>query len=179
MSKEAKRIDHKAIEEAIEKIAREVAQKHTPSDRFLIVGIANGGIASAQKVATALGRIWGETPPVGLVNITFHRDDIAVNPIPSLKSNTDLPLSVDGLTILMVDDVVYSGRSARAALNEIFDLGRPESVALAALCDRGHRKLPIQPDFTGMHLTTRAEQKVLVQLDLDNPSSDSIILLNP
>lgn len=173
------RIDHQAIEAAIGKMAREIAERYTPSDRFLIVGIANGGITCAQKLTQALAKIWGQAPAVGSVNITFHRDDIAENPIPSLKSNTDLPLSVDGLDIILVDDVLYSGRSVRAAINEIFDLGRPNSIALAVLCDRGHRKLPIQPDFTGITITTQEEQTVLVQLDLDNAHSDSIILRNP
>ncbi|MEM9226392.1 MAG: bifunctional pyr operon transcriptional regulator/uracil phosphoribosyltransferase PyrR [Verrucomicrobiota bacterium] len=171
------RIDAHALGTAIEQLVSSLAAAHGSSQDLVVIGIANGGITLSERLAAQLSTALGREIPVGSANITFHRDDIRSNPIPGVKERTDLPFPVDGATIILVDDVIHTGRSVRAALNEIFDLGRPASVVLAVLCDRGHRSLPIQPDFTGLTLETAAAQKVKVSLDNQNPANDTLAIL--
>jgi pyrimidine operon attenuation protein/uracil phosphoribosyltransferase len=114
---------------------------------------------------------------LGVVDIAFHRDDIGQRPIPLTSASTDLPFAIDEATIILADDVYFSGRTARAALNEIFDQGRPAQIELAVLCERSGRRLPIVPDHVGFVLETTPEQRVEVKLDFDHPVQDTVRVL--
>ncbi|MEM8549398.1 MAG: bifunctional pyr operon transcriptional regulator/uracil phosphoribosyltransferase PyrR [Verrucomicrobiota bacterium] len=175
---EAHRIDAHALGTAIGQLVTSLAEHYGSAENLVIIGIANGGIPLGERLAAGLGKTLGREIPTGSANITFHRDDIRSNPIPGVKERTDLPFPVDGATIILADDVIHTGRTVRAALNEIFDLGRPERVVLAVLCDRGHRSLPVQPDFTGLKLETAATQKVKVSLDSQNPANDTLAVID-
>ncbi len=171
------KIEAGPIAEAFERLTVEIAAAVGQAQNLALIGIANGGIPFCQKLAAGLSKQLGRDIPVGSVNDTFHRDDIRSNPIPPVKNSTDLPFPIEGATLVLADDVLHSGRTVRAALNEIFDLGRPERVYLAVLCDRGGRRLPVQPDFTGLTLETIPAQKVKVKLDTENPSLDTVEIL--
>ena len=168
--------DAKTIEQAIERIAFAIAGRHRKSERLLLLGIANGGIVLTGRLAERL-RKSGLKPNLGTIDISFHRDDIDRHPIPKEFSPTLIPHDVNGATVILVDDVLYSGRTVKAALDELFDHGRPTSVELAVLADRGGRKLPISPDYCGMVVTTNGNEKVVVHLDAKSPLNDSISVL--
>ena len=176
MGKEIKRIDSTELHIAIDRIAESIAARHHDSDSLLVVGIADGGISFAQALTRRLSDIFGKELPCGAVNAAFHRDDFNHNPIPKTFQRTDIPLNVEGATVILADDVLFSGRTARAAMNEIFDMGRPERVELAVLCDRGNRCLPIQADYTGFVEDTTPEQQVVVVINIENPVGDSLII---
>ena len=141
-----------------------------PSD-VVVAGIAWGGLGFSERLARALSERTGVEVPVGQLNTNFQRDDIGAKPIPPAKGLTAMPVAVDGARVILADDVIASGRTARAALAELFSLGRPAQVWLAVLCDRGHRRLPIQPDFCGFTLETDRSETVVVEL---NPGAVSL-----
>ncbi len=176
---EIREIDAQAIAQACERLASELAAAHTGTEKLMVVGVANGGIVLGQRLANTLGKELGRELPLGQVNITFHRDDIGTNPIPEEKQSTHIPVDVTGYTVILVDDVIASGRTIRAALNELFDSGRPARVELAVLCDRGGRKLPVQPDYLGFVEEADSDHKVRVTLDLEHPERDRLVVLQP
>lgn len=177
--KEIRSIDAKAIAKACEGLSADLASVHAATEKLMVVGIANGGILLGQRLSQSLGKALGRDIPFGQVNITFHRDDIGTNPIPQEKRQTDVPGDVTDYTIVLVDDVIASGRTIRAAINELFDSGRPAKVELAVLCDRGGRKLPIQPDYLGLVEKAETGHMVRVTLDLDQPENDHIVVVQP
>lgn len=152
-------------------VAEQVSASGFDLGRSFVLGIANGGIALGDYLARRLGEIRGSGPlPFGVAEISFHRDDIGHRPIPGEVRPTEIPDAVEDRDILLVDDVIASGRTVRAALNEIFDQGRPRSVRLAVLLDRGGRRLPLQPDFTGIRREVPADR--IVRLTLDEEGGD-------
>lgn len=169
-------LDRTAIAQAIDSVAGRIAECHRQTDELGIVGIANGGIFLGQRLAVRLQQLLGREIPCGSLNAQFHRDDIGHKPIPKAFMRTDIPFSIDGATIILADDVLFSGRTTRAALNELFDHGRPARVELAALCDRGGRRLPIQADYIGIKLNALPHQRVVVNLGKGEGDSDSIII---
>ena len=174
--REIKRIHSPDLHAAIEAILEKITRRHTDTKNLVVVGIANGGISLSQRLAKRLTGMLGREVAAGVVNIAFHRDDIRHNPIPKVTNPTQLPLNIEGSAVILADDVIFSGRSARAAMNEVFDQGRPERVELAVLCDRGHRKLPIQADYLGFTEETTPTQKVVVNIDNSNPDSDTMAI---
>ena len=176
VAKEIKKIDSDQLHAAIDRIAASIAARHGDSVSLSVIGIADGGISFAQVLASRLAALLGKELPCGAVNTAFHRDDIGHNPIPKSFQRTDLPLAVEGATVILADDVIFTGRTARAAMNEIFDVGRPKKVELAVLCDRGNRCLPIQADYTGFVEETTPDQQVVVAIDPHNPTSDSLTI---
>lgn len=162
------------IEEAIANLAADLADIHADTESLCIVGIANGGVSLAQSLQAKLAALLGRDIPFGTVDISFHRDDIGRNPIPKETGTTHILSDVDGAAILLVDNVLFTGRTARAAINEIFDLGRPDRLELVVLYDRGGRKLPIQPDYRAFHHEHPRETRVDVTLDPANPANHSI-----
>ncbi len=168
--------DAKTIAQAITRVASSIAQRHRKTDHLLLLGIANGGIVLAQRLVGLL-RKSGLTPGLGTIDISFHRDDIGRNPIPKEFSPTIIPHDVNGAIVILVDDVLHSGRTVKAALDELFDHGRPAGVELAVLVDRGGRKLPVAADYTGLILVAGDTEKVLVHLDPQQPARDSIAFL--
>ena len=165
--------DAKSINAAIESVARAVAERHRSTPNLLLLGIANGGIVLADRLAKLLAQS-GVKCGRGTLDISFHRDDIGRHPIPKEFAPTVIPHDVNGATVILVDDVLYSGRTVKAALDELFDHGRPASVELAVLVDRGGRRLPFAATFCGIRLDVPASDKVVVRLDAKNPSQDSL-----
>jgi len=159
------------INAAINRLAETISRRHADPSRLILIGIANGGIVLAQRLAALLGI--GRT---GTLDISFHRDDIGRNPIPKEFAPTIMPHDINGATIILVDDVLFSGRTVKAALDELFDHGRPSKVELAVLVDRGGKMLPLAADYAGVILNAAANEKVVVELDPDDPKRDLIRL---
>lgn len=166
--------DAKTIAQAISRVASSIAQRHRKSERLLLLGIANGGIVLAQRLAAQLKKS-GLAPGLGTIDISFHRDDIGRNPIPKEFSPTVIPHDVNGAIVILVDDVLYSGRTVKAALDELFDHGRPNLVELAVLVDRGGRKLPVVATYIGLTLVAGDAEKVKVRLDAATPARDTLL----
>ncbi len=163
------------IHAAIERLATGILDRHGASTRLLILGIANGGIELARRLTTRLLAIEPKlVAKTGTVDISFHRDDFGRNPIPKEFAPTHIPADVNGATIILVDDVLFSGRTVKAALDELFDHGRPTKVELAILVDRGGRRLPFTPTFCGLVITAAETEKVAVHLDEKKPERDEI-----
>lgn len=175
---EVARIESEELHQYIDGIAKSIAHKHPNNKELVIVGIANGGIPFSIILGRDLEKYFGQPIPCGSVDISFHRDDIGHKPITSIDSPTALPINIEGATVILADDVIFSGRTARAALNEIFDQGRPDFIELAVLCDRGNRRLPIQPNYIGFSKDTSINQKVVVNLNTEDPAEDSLIIIS-
>ncbi len=156
------------IQAAIERLAVAISGRHRDATKLILLGVANGGVELARRLAQKLGA------RAGTVDISFHRDDIGRHPIPKEFAPTQIPADVDRATIVLVDDVLFSGRTVKAALDELFDHGRPTKVELAVLVDRGGRRLPMAADYTGIVLDPAGAEKVVVTLDQKNPKRDSI-----
>ncbi|MFA5257734.1 MAG: aspartate carbamoyltransferase catalytic subunit [Opitutales bacterium] len=161
------------ISRAIGEMTRRIAER-LGGESFVIVGIANGGILLGRRIAALLSEMLGRDVPFGVLNAQFHRDDIGSKPIPKAFMRTDIPFDINDSTVVLVDDVVGSGRTVRAAMNEIFDHGRPAKVELAVLCDRGSRGLPVEADYVGLRVTAAQDEIVLVRLDQQNPQNDNV-----
>lgn len=167
------------LQTALARVATAILKRHGHGAADLVLaGIADGGLPVAARLARILGEATGRSPLVGSVNIGFHRDDLWSNPIPKNLSPTEMPVPVDDRIILLVDDVLFTGRTIRAALNEIFDEGRPARVELAVLVDRGGRALPIQPDYVGYTLDSLGPQDSLrLVVDPANAAADRVELI--
>lgn len=150
------------IRRAITRIAHEIVERNHGVEDLVVVGLQRGGVWLADRLAEAIERIEGIDPvPVGSLDVSFYRDDVGLRPIvPS--SVTSLPRSLDGATVVLVDDVLFTGRTVRAALDALSDHGRPRAVQLAVMVDRGHRELPIRPDYVGKNLPTARAEDVRV-----------------
>ena len=157
------------VHAAIERLAAAIVERHPDPSRLLLLGIANGGIALARRLGRRLG-----CPKVGDLDISFHRDDLGHHPIPKEFTPTLLPGTVDGAHVVLVDDVLFSGRTVKAALDELFDHGRPARVELAVLVDRGCRRLPISADFRGTMMAMGDDEDVRVELDDEDSARDRI-----
>lgn len=164
----AKTIGPGEIEAAIERLAAGISARHQRTDRLLLLGIANGGVELTRRLAARVGA------QGGTLDISFHRDDIGSHPIPKEFAPTQIPSDVHGATVILVDDVLFSGRTLKAALDELFDHGRPTKVELAVLVDRGGRRLPVCADHVGLTLSPHEDEKVVVTLDPETPKRDSI-----
>ncbi len=170
------RIPAAEIHQAIARLAQEIASRHQADSPPLIVGIARGGVPLARQLANQLQTLWNRPVEVGQVDISFHRDDISSNPIPKSVEDTHLPLDVEDACVILVDDVLFSGRTVRAALNELFDLGRPRRVELAILFDRGGRCLPVQADYIGIQQPVSSTQKVVAHLHPSASANDELLI---
>ncbi|MCX6956707.1 MAG: bifunctional pyr operon transcriptional regulator/uracil phosphoribosyltransferase PyrR [Verrucomicrobia bacterium] len=163
------------IHAAITRLAAAISARHTGSGKLLLLGIANGGIALAHRLHAQLAASGSRlSASVGTVDISFHRDDILRHPIPKEFAPTHIPSDVHGATIVLVDDVLFTGRTVKAALDELFDHGRPAKVELAVLVDRGGRLMPVAADYVGLTVATAADEKVIVALDAKSPHRDTI-----
>jgi pyrimidine operon attenuation protein/uracil phosphoribosyltransferase len=165
--------DAKSIQQAIESIASAIAKRHTGNHRLLLLGIANGGIVLTGRLASLL-KSRGIDAGTGTIDISFHRDDIGRHPIPKEFSPTLIKHDVNGATVILVDDVLYSGRTVKAALDELFDHGRPGKTELAVLVERDGRLLPVSADYCGRKLDVTPREKVVVHLDARDAAQDSI-----
>ncbi len=163
--------DAPEIHSAIEQIVSDIRSRHRSSGaKLCLIGITNGGLELNARIANQLGG----NLPVGELDPSFHRDDIGRNPIPKETRPSIIPFDVTGYTVILVDDVLFSGRTLKAALSELFDHGRPNAVELAVLVDRGGHKLPFAADYVGLKVSAGPDKKVVVTLDPSAPHQDTI-----
>jgi pyrimidine operon attenuation protein/uracil phosphoribosyltransferase len=168
-------MDEEGIRRTLRRIGREVVEV-TNADRLVIVGIHRGGVHLARRLVSIIEHDEGQKPTLGMIDITLYRDDVFIGLPQPVVGRTDLPFDVDGVQIVLVDDVLYTGRTIRSALDAIVDYGRPACVRLAVLVDRGHRELPIQADFVGLAITTERSESVKVELREAKCDDDRICL---
>jgi pyrimidine operon attenuation protein / uracil phosphoribosyltransferase len=152
-------MDADDVRRAIWRMAHEILERNHGTDGLVLVGLQTGGVSLARAIAGALGEIDATTPPVGSLDVAFYRDDIGIRPVLP-QAVTDIPFDLEGATVVLVDDVLFTGRTIRAALDALTDYGRPRCVQLAVMVDRGHRELPIRPDYVGKNLPTRRDEVV-------------------
>jgi pyrimidine operon attenuation protein/uracil phosphoribosyltransferase len=148
----------------IERLAHEIIEKTGGQHGVALIGIRRRGVPLAQRLARTIRAVTGAEVPIGVLDITLYRDDLSLVAAHPVVQSSDIPFSVDDRDIILVDDVLYTGRTARAALNGLFDLGRPRRIQLCALVDRGHRELPIEPNYVGRRIETRADETIEVHL---------------
>ena len=157
-------LDHDDVRRALARIAHEIVERNAGDAQLAIVGIHRRGVHLAARLREQLGELMGEQPAVGELDIAFYRDDVGARPQAPVVNSSSLDFPPDGYTIVVVDDVLFTGRTARAAIEALFDYGRPARVQLAVLVDRGHRELPIRPDYVGKNLPTAPGERVNVRL---------------
>jgi pyrimidine operon attenuation protein/uracil phosphoribosyltransferase len=169
-------LDKAGIDRALTRIAHEMLEKSKGAKELGLIGIQRGGVHLARRLAAKIREIEGVDVPVGSLDITMYRDDLSTRKSQPVPQATDITFDVQDKLIVLVDDVLFTGRTIRAALNSIMDYGRPRRVQLAVLVDRGHRELPIRADFVGKNLPTSAREKVEVMLAEDGAEEKVVIL---
>jgi len=156
-------LDSTAIQRALTRIAHEIAERNENGAEVVLVGIPLVGDTLAFRLGKSLSEIWHRPVPVGVLDVSMHRDDLSRRAAPTIHP-TIMPFDVTGKTVVLVDDVLFSGRTTRAAMDALNDFGRPKKIQLAVLIDRGHRDLPIKADFVGKNVPTAADEKVHVRI---------------
>ena len=176
-------LDAEAVARSLSRIAHEIVERNTELDRVALVGIQTRGAPLASRLRRLVAERSGEEPGLGTLDITFHRDDVHVRDggrppdrQPVVRA-TSIPFALEGMTVVLVDDVLYTGRTIRAAIDALLEFGRPARVQLAVLVDRGHRELPIRPDYVGKNLPTARDERIQVEL-LEVDEVDRVLLLH-
>lgn len=170
-------LDNKDIKRVIRRIAHEIIEKNKGIENLCLVGIQIGGVILAQRLASQIESIEGGKIGVGALDITLYRDDINIKKEQPVVKTTDIPFSITDKTVVLVDDVLFTGRSIRAAMDALIDFGRPAYIQLAVLIDRGHRELPIRADYAGKNIPTALNERIDVYLDKEN-KEDKVILIS-
>ena len=165
MPKKTQLMDEAQMRRTVTRMAHEIIERNKGVEGVALVGIRRRGEPIARMLADAIERVEGTRLPVGIVDITFYRDDLTHLSVDPTLNRTDIPFSIEGRTVVLVDDVLYTGRTARAALDALMDMGRARRIQLAVLIDRGHRELPIRADFAGKNVPTAVTEFVRVALD--------------
>ncbi len=174
----AKIIDEQGIERTIARLAHEILERNKGAGNIVIVGIRTRGEFVAQRVARKIEEVEHTTIPIGSLDITLYRDDLLGKlEQPQLKG-TDIIFDLNGKDVILIDDVLYTGRTIRAALDELIDLGRPRSIQLAVLIDRGHRQLPIRADYVGKNVPTSSSESIRVHVK-EVDGEDAVLLMHP
>lgn len=168
-------MDDEGIRRAITRIAHEILEKNKGAENIILVGIRTRGVPLAERLAECIADIEGIKPPLGVLDITLYRDDLSTPGCQPLVRPTSLPTDITGREIILIDDVLYTGRTIRAALDAIMDMGRPRTIQLAVLIDRGHRELPIRADFVGKNVPTAADEEIVVKLN-ETDESEEVVL---
>ena len=168
-------LDDRDIGRALTRIAHEILERNRGTDSLVLLGIPTRGVPLARRIAERIAQIESRPVPVGSLDVTMYRDDLRLRPARPLE-HTDVPVEgVDDRTVVLVDDVLFSGRTVRAALDAVHDLGRPRAVRLAVLVDRGHRELPLRPDFVGKNLPTSLAEQVRVEV-VETDGRDAVLI---
>ncbi len=175
-TEKAQIMDAEAIRRALTRIAHEIVEANKGVDGLALVGIQSRGIPLARRLADRIAAIEGRRVPVGELDITLYRDDLGTSANPRVR-RTEIPFDVGGKTIVLVDDVLYTGRTVRAALDALMDLGRPQRIQLAVLIDRGHRELPIRADYVGKNVPTSRQESVQVYL-AETDGEDRVVIFH-
>lgn len=167
-------LDEQAIDRALRRIAHEIVERNPDLARICIVGIPSRGVEVARRIASNIETFEHVRPDVGVIDVSMHRDDLRLRPhLPTVVAS-HLPPDIAGLTLILADDVLFSGRTCRAAMDAIASFGRPRRIELAVLIDRGHRELPIRADYVGKNLPTSPAQRVYVRFRSVDDSPDSV-----
>jgi pyrimidine operon attenuation protein/uracil phosphoribosyltransferase len=169
-------LDEAGIDRALTRIAHEILEKSQGTERLALVGIKTRGVTLAHRIAEKICAIERRTPPVGALDITLYRDDLGMLAEQPVVKGTEITFPLKEKTVVLVDDVLFTGRTIRAALDALIDLGRPKMIQLAVLVDRGHRELPIRPDYVGKNLPTSRRETVAVKLT-EEDGEDRVVLL--
>ena len=167
-------LDAAAMHRALTRIAHEIAERNENSSEVALVGVQRGGVFLAERLAASLQTIWNHPVLIGSLDVGMHRDDLDHHAAPQMHP-TVIPFDVTGKTVILVDDVLFSGRTTRAALDALNDFGRPRRIQLAVLIDRGHRELPIRPDYVGKSIPTAANERVRVRL-MEVDGRDEVVI---
>jgi pyrimidine operon attenuation protein/uracil phosphoribosyltransferase len=152
------------VQRALRRVAHEIAERNRGLEDVVIIGLQTGGVELADRIAQVLAEVENTSVPVGTLDVAFYRDDVGIRPVLP-EAATRMPGDLTGVTVVLVDDVLFTGRTVRAALNALVDFGRAKCVQLAVMVDRGHRELPIRADYVGKNLPTRLDEQVDVTLD--------------
>ncbi len=165
------------INRAITRIAHEILEKNKGTENLALVGIRTRGVTLAQRIQKKISEIENTQLDLGILDITLYRDDLGAGKQNPVLKDTEISFPIDGKQIILCDDVLFTGRTIRAAIDALMDFGRPGSVQLAVLIDRGHRELPIRPDFVGKNIPTSKDMKVQVML-VENDEEDQVLIIN-
>ena len=168
-------LDEAALDRALTRIAHEILEKNDGAKDIAFVGLRTRGVTLAHRLAAKISKIDGSELPVGTLDITLYRDDLDLRGTPVIRG-TEIPFSIKGKTVVLVDDVLFTGRTIRAALDALIDLGRPRMIQLATLIDRGHRELPIRPDYVGKNLPTSRKESVAVRMK-EHDGEDRVVIV--
>jgi len=158
------------------RIAHEIIERNKAVDNLILVGMHTRGVPLAKRLATNIEHLEESKIPVGSLDINLYRDDLSSLDLQPFVQSTDIPVSIDGKSIILVDDVLYTGRSIRAAMDALIDLGRPQSIQLAVLIDRGHRELPIRADYVGKNIPSSRHEDIQVQL-VETDGIDGVVIV--
>lgn len=164
LREKAQIIDVEGISRSLTRIAHELLERNKGTEDMVLIGIRRRGVPLARRLAEKIREIEGKVLPVGILDITLYRDDLSMRAEQPVVEKTEVPFPVRGKRVVLVDDVIYTGRTARAALDAVIDLGRPQMIQLAVLVDRGHRELPIRPDYVGKNVPTSRREVISVRL---------------
>ena len=175
VTEKARIMDEEAIRRALTRIAHEILERNRGTAGLVLVGIRRRGVPLAERLAARIKEIEDRTVPVGSLDITLYRDDLTLRSDHPVVHRTEVPFGVQGKTVVLVDDVLYTGRTIRAAMDAIMDFGRPECVQLAVLVDRGHRELPIRADYVGKNVPTSRKENINVRLK-ETDGEDAVII---
>ncbi len=165
MKEKARVLDNQAMSRSLSRIAHEILEHNRGTDNLAIVGIRSRGAYLAQRLAEGIKKIDGKEIPVGILDITLYRDDLTLLAAQPVVRKTEISFDITDKNIILVDDVLYTGRTIRCALSELIDFGRPKTIQLAVLVDRGHRELPIRADYVGKNIPTSQNETVEVRLE--------------
>lgn len=175
-TKKAQIMDDIAISRAVRRMAFEIIEKNRGTRNLCLIGIQRRGVVLARRIAQQISEIEGVRIPVGVLDITFYRDDLSMLNEHPVLNDTEIDFMVDDSQIVLIDDVLYTGRTVRAAIDAVMDLGRPQCIQLAILIDRGHRELPIRADFVGKNVPTSAAESVQVMMQEIDGAEEVMIM---
>jgi pyrimidine operon attenuation protein/uracil phosphoribosyltransferase len=167
-------LDRAAIERALKRIAHEIIERNPELGKVALIGIPSRGVEMASRLAALIEQFAAVRPFAGVIDVAMHRDDLHRHRIPPRVARSELPLQLDDLTIVLTDDVLFSGRTCRAAMDSLSSYGRPARIQYAVLVDRGHRELPIRADYVGKNLPTSQGQRVHVRFEATDGMEDSV-----